>query len=144
MHTNRQKCRSLLKLTTLLAVTLTLFSGCKVYTINKSDLENELRPKGREIKGLSLNAMYRKQFKNSIDTLECLDESGAVKLKRINYDSRITIITRKNKAIKYYAKTLYIYKDEFLIGERTAPKLRGPNYFPVKLSDISRIEVVGF
>jgi hypothetical protein len=144
MHTNRQKCRSLLKLTALLSIMSLSFTGCRVYTINKSDLENELMPKEGEIKGLSLNSIYRKQFKNNIDTLECLDESGAVILKRINYDSRITIVTRKNKSIKYYAKTLYIYKNEFLIGERTAPKLRGPNYFPVKLSDISRIEVVGF
>ena len=144
MHTNRQNCRGLLKLAALLTIVTASFTGCKVYTVDKSDLENELLPKGNEVKGLSLNSIYKKQFRNSIDTLELLDETGSVKLKRIHHDSRITIITRKNKAIKYYAKTLYIYKNEFLIGERTAPKLRGPNYFPVKLSDISRIEVIDF
>ncbi len=144
MHTNRQTCLSRLMLAALLIIVFSVFQGCKVYTIDKSDLENELCPKDNEVRGLSINSLYKKQFRNKIDTLECIDQSGLVKLKPIKYDSRITIITRKNKAIKYYAKSLYIYKNEFLIGERTAPKLRGPNYFPIKLSEISRIEVVGF
>jgi hypothetical protein len=112
-------------------------SGCKVYTINKTALEQELKPE----KGLKIGAIHKKTYKNSIDTLYCTDETGNLKIKCVNHDSKIVVVTKGNKAIKYYAKTLYIYKGQFLIGERTAPRLRGPNYFPVRLSEIDRIEV---
>jgi hypothetical protein len=126
---------------TLLCGLLLGLGSCKVYTINKTDLEKELKPNG-QAKHLSIGNIYRKQFKNEIDTMVCVDAStGEVKLKHFTPDSKITIVTKGNRAIKYYAKSLYIYKDQFLIGERTAPKLRGPNYFPVRLSDIDRIQV---
>jgi hypothetical protein len=112
-------------------------SGCRVYTINKSALEAELRPE----KGLKIGSIYKKTYKNSVDTLWYHDETGALRVKCINLDSKIVVVTKGKKAIKFYAKTLYIYKDQFLIGERTAPRLRGPNYFPVKLSEIDRMEV---
>jgi len=120
---------------------------CRVYTINKTHFENSLNPKTGSATFRSMNSLAhfnKKQFKNSLDTVTCLDEGGAVKTRRFNQDSKIRIVTRDNRTIKYYAKTLYIYKDEFLIGERTKPKLYGPNYYPVKLSDISRIEVTGY
>jgi hypothetical protein len=124
---------------TIICCLLALCS-CKVYTINKSDLEKELKPNG-VAKGLTIHNIYKKQFKNEIDTLKCMDaNTGEVRLKYFTPDSKITIVTKK-KAIKYYAKSLYIYKDQFLIGERTAPKLRGPNYFPVRLSDIESVQV---
>jgi hypothetical protein len=87
--------------------------------------------------------MYRIQYNNQVDTLICLDAIGTQKMKRLRYDSKITIITTDNKSIRFYAKTLYIFNDQFLIGERTSPSLRSPNYFPVKLKDIARIEVRG-
>jgi hypothetical protein len=118
---------------------------CKVYTINKNNFENSLNPKnGSAFRTMnSLSQFNSRQFKNSLDTLTFLGEGGTRMTKRFNQDSKIRIVTRDNRIIKYYVKTLYIYKDEFLIGERTKPKFYGPNYFPVKLSDISRIEVTG-
>jgi hypothetical protein len=120
---------------------LCLLSGCKVYTINKADLESGL--KQGHSRGLSINHLYKKQYKNSLDTVVCIDEVGKKKLRRLSQDSKVIIYTR-NQSIKYYVKSLYIYKDEYLIGERTAPRLYGPNYFPVKLSEIDRIEVKGY
>jgi hypothetical protein len=112
-------------------------SACKVYTINKAALEQELKPE----KGLKIGLLHKKTYKNNIDTLWCTDATGALRIKCVNHDSKIVVVTKGNKSIKYYAKTLFIYKDQFLIGEITAPRLRGPNYFPVKLSEIDRIEV---
>lgn len=85
--------------------------------------------------------MYKKQYINAMDTLTCQDAVGHIRTKRLHYDSKITVVTCANKSIRFYAKTLYIWKGEFLIGERTSLNLYGPNYFPIKLSDISRIEV---
>ena len=136
--------RSLRGLQALVLCLAMAFTGCKVYTVNKADLESELLPAKGEQKSLAIGYMYRKVYRNSIDTLMCRDEIGKSRIKRISPDSKITIVTKKNQAIKFYAKTLYIYKGQFLIGERTAPRLRGPNYYPVRLSDIDRIEVTGF
>ena len=120
-------------------------SSCSVYTINKTDLEKKLKPKENthaSKKGLNLlTAMHSKSYTNAIDTLKCADEVGQIKTKKFNYDSKITVVTNKNKAIKFYAKTLYIYNDQYLVGERTSLSIHGPNYFLVKLSDIARIEV---
>jgi hypothetical protein len=144
MHSNRHARCSFILRSALLLLGSILLVQCKVYTINKSDLESKLRPRGNEVRGLSLNTIYKKQYKNGIDTLIVADESGnVIKARRFGYDSKIRVITKKNKSIKYYVKSLYIYKGEYLIGERPAPKLYGPNYFPVKLSEISRIEVTG-
>ena len=141
MRVDRQSCgRSWLR-TSILCLSLVYLAGCKVYTINKSDLEKELKPNG-EARILSITNIYRKQFKNDIDTMWCVDATtGEKRMKCFTPDSKITIVTKRNRAIKYYAKSLYIYKDQFLIGERTAPKLHGPNYFPIRLSEIDRIEV---
>ena len=128
-----------LGLVIVLLLTITT-PGCRVYTVNKVDLETELKPS----RGLSVAHIYKRAFRNSIDSLWCVDKLGGRRLKRINQDSRITIVTKGNRAIRFYAKTLYLYKNEFLIGERTAPSLRGPNYYPVRLSEIDRIEVTGF
>jgi hypothetical protein len=116
--------------------------SCSVYTINKSDLENKLRPKSHAKRSLNvLTAMHSKSYNNAMDTLQCADAIGQIKTKRFNYDSKITIITNQKKTIRFYAKTLYIWKDQYLIGERTGISLYGPNYGLVKLSDINRIEV---
>lgn len=122
------------------------FVSCSVYTVDKLHLENKLKPDSRTLcaSGLGLNKLielYKKQYNNQVDTLLYLDKIGKVKAKRLNYDSKITVITTGNKSIRFYAKSLYIWKDEFLIGERTVPSLHGPSYFPVKLKDIARIEV---
>ena len=124
------------------------FSSCKVYTVDKSQLETTLEPvsKKQSCPGLGLNkllSMYHYQFNNQVDTLRCNDEVGTVKTKRLKFDSKITVITADNRSFKFYAQTLYIWKDEYLIGERIAPSLRSPNYYPVKLKDIVRIEVRG-
>ncbi|HEY4195569.1 MAG TPA: hypothetical protein VGM63_08535 [Mucilaginibacter sp.] len=120
-------------------------ASCSVYTINKSDLESKLKPKENshaQKKGLNnLTAMHDRHFINAIDTLRCADAVGQVRTKKFTYDSKITVVTHNNKTIKFYAKTLYIYNDQFLVGERTTPSIYGPNYSLVKLSDISRIEV---
>ena len=131
----------------LLLVLMTIgLASCSVYTVDKSHLENKLKPTSKTLcrNGLGLNklmALYKKQYNNQVDTLLYLDKIGKIKAKRLTYDSKITIITADNKSIRFYAKSLYIWKDEFLIGERTVPSLHGPNYFPVKLKDIVRIEV---
>jgi hypothetical protein len=120
------------------------FAGCKSYTVSRKDFEQGLRSRQGSSEGLPVTSLHYKQFKNKLDTLIIADQSGRMKKKRLTQDSKIRIYTKRNKSIKYYAKTLYIYKDEFLIGERTAPKLYGPNYFPVKLKDIDRIEVITY
>jgi|SRR6218665_77895 len=143
-HTIRRR-PSLLALLFVMAITL---SGCAVYTIDKSHLETKLKPSSTSVShtGLGLNklmALYKKQYNNHVDTLLCLDRIGKTKAKRLSYDSKVTVITTDNRTIRFYAKTLYIWKDEFLVGERTAPSLRGANCFTVKLKDIARIEVKG-
>ena len=132
----------------LLIIMVFSLSGCAVYTVDKSQLETKLKPgSGVTVqKGLGLNqliAMYRKRYNNRVDTLFCVDKVGKVKTKRLSCDSKVTVITTNKKSINFYAKTLYIWKDEFLIGELTTISLRKSNYFSVKLKDIARIEVKG-
>lgn len=144
MRLNRHFLRGPMGLPALFIFLLFGLGSCKVYTINKTEFESRLKPRAGEVKGLTLNSIYRQQFRNDIDTISFLNSVGKVQYKRVNYDSKITVITNDQKVIRFYVKSLYIYKDQFLIGERTAPKLRGPNYFPVRLSDISRIEFNSF
>lgn len=133
----------------LLALTFIMaLSSCSVYTIDKAHLETKLRPSSKSVasKGLGLNnitKLYQKEYNNRVDTVLCLDRIGKIRAKRLSYTSTVTVITTSNKSIRFYAKTLFIWKDQFLIGERTSPSLRGPKSFPVKLSDIARIEVRG-
>ncbi len=145
MHEYRHKCWSLIKLPLLISVMAVGLSNCTVYTINKSDLENKLRPKENthsSKRGLNLlTAMHSKNYTNTIDTLKCADPVGQVRTKRFNYDSKITVVTSQNKEIKFYVKTLYIWNEQYLVGERTTLSIYGPNYFLVKLSDILRLEV---
>jgi hypothetical protein len=141
---NRQLIRIIRTTLVLLGFIVT---SCSVYTVDKLHLEDRLKPHSQALccKGRSLNnliQMFTKQHNNHVDTLLCLDGIGKVRAKKIRYDSKITIITT-DRTIRMYAKTLYIWNDEFLIGERSAPSLRSPNYFPVKLKDIIRIEVRG-
>lgn len=128
----------------LISVLAIGLSNCTVYTINKSDLESRLKPKSQAHGKKSLNlltAMHNKTYNNAMDTMQCSDAVGQIKTKRFSYDSKITIITNQKKTIRFYAKTLYIWNDQYLIGERTGISIYGPNYALVKLSDISRIEV---
>jgi len=145
MHEYRHKCWSLIKLPLLISVMAMGLSNCTVYTINKSDLEYKLKPKENiysSKKGLNLlTAMHSRSYTNAIDTLKCADNVGQVKTKRFNYDSKITVVTNQNKEIGFYLKTLYIWNEQYLVGERTTLSIYGSNYFLVKLSDISRIEV---
>jgi len=145
MHEYRHRCWSFIKLPLLFFILAIGLTNCSVYTINKTDLESKLKPKEKahsSKKGLNvLTSMHSKSYNNAIDTLKCSDAVGQVKTKRFNYDSKITVITNKNKSVKFYAKTLYIWNDQYLIGERTGLSIYGPNYYLVKLSDISRIEV---
>jgi len=145
MHEYRHKCWSLIKLPLLISCMALGLASCSVYTINKSDLESKLKPKENsrtQKKGLNtFTAMHNRHYVNAMDTLKCADAIGQIRTKRFNYDSKITVVTNQNKAIKFFAKTLYIYNDQYLVGERTSISIYGPNYFLVKLSDISRIEV---
>jgi len=148
MLETRHLCRNFGKLPAFLLVIIFGFSSCKVYTIDKTQLETTLQPISKKHcrKGLGLNKlldMYQHQFNNQVDTLRCSDAVGQVKTKKLRFDSKITVITADNRSFRFYAQTLYIWKDEYLIGERIAPTLRSPNYFPVKLKDIVRIEVRG-
>lgn len=122
-------------------------SGCAVYTVEKTQLEHRLKPTTVATHhGLGLNklmAMYKQQYNNKVDTLVCVDRTGNTTLKRLNCDSKITVITHDKRSLNFYAKTLYIWNNEFLIGERTTIHLRGPNCATVRLSDIARIEVRG-
>ncbi|MES2681808.1 MAG: hypothetical protein V4635_18080 [Bacteroidota bacterium] len=123
-------------------------SGCAVYTVDQAHLEKKLKPIFASVKhkGLGLNkviALSKTQYNNRIDTLLCLDKTGEIQPRKLKYDSRVTIITTSNKSIHFYAKTLFIWNEEFLIGERTTINLRRSNCFSVKLKDIARIEVKG-
>lgn len=123
-------------------------SGCAVYTVDKTQLEAKLKPASVAVKhkGLGLNkltAMYKKHYNNKIDSLVCQDKIGKLKVRHLSADSKITVITTTNKTVNFYAKTLYILNDEYLIGERTTINLRRFNGGMVKLKDIARIEVRG-
>jgi hypothetical protein len=140
----KKRCHPLLAL----LFTMAFAPGCAVYTVEKSHLETKLKPSSTAVNhtGLGLNkllALYKNQYNNHVDTILCLDRIGKTKAKRLSYDSKVTVITTDNRTIRFYAKTLYIWKDEFLVGERTVPSLRGVNCFTVKLKDIARIEVRG-
>jgi hypothetical protein len=146
MLVNRQLRRGLGKPATLLLAILIGLSGCTVYTVDKTHLESRLKPPSQNQKPGGLNKllqMYRYQYNNHVDSVIYLDALGTKRMKKLSYDSKVTVITTDNKSIRLYAKTLYIWKDEFLIGERSSPSLRSPNYFPIKLKDIARIEVRG-
>lgn len=145
MHEYRHKFRNLVGFSVFIFFLILGLSNCTVYTVNKSDLESKLKPKQHvhaSKKSLNvLTAMHSKSYNNAMDTLQCSDAVGQIKTKRFNYDSKITVITSQKKTIRFYAKTLYIWNDQYLIGERTGISIYGPNYSLVKLSDISRIEV---
>jgi len=148
MLETRHLSRNFGKLPAFLLFISLSFSSCKVYTVDKSQLETTLKPisKKQTNKGLGLNkllSMYQTQFNNQVDTLRCSNAVGQIKTKKLRFDSKITVIMADNRSFKFYAQTLYIWKDEYLIGERISPSLRSPNYFPVKLKDIVRIEVRG-
>lgn len=132
----------------LLFTALTALTSCAVYTVDKTHLETKLKPGSTSSgeKGLGLNKlinMYKKQYNNRVDTLLCLDKSGRSKIRRLTCDSKITIITNDKRSLNFYAKTLYIWNGEYLIGERTAINLRRSNCCTVRLKDIARIEVRG-
>lgn len=123
-------------------------SGCAVYTVEKAQLETALKPVSEKSshKGLGLNklmAMYKKQYNNRVDTLICVDKIGKMKVRKLSVDSKITVITNDKKAFNFYARTLYIWNEEYLIGERTTINLRRNNCCTVKLKDIARIEIRG-
>lgn len=148
MYESRQPLNSLMKLSALLLCSTILFTSCAVCTVNKSVLEEKLKLKSEHpnYKGISYNAVSLvkkgKPYNNNIDTLLCLDQVGKKKLKRFGYSSKVTIVTNTDKSVKVYAKSLYIWNDQFLIGERAKPSiLGGPDFFPVRLCDIARIEV---
>jgi hypothetical protein len=122
-------------------------TSCRAYRVQKSELEKTLRTGNCSTgKGYKLNSLRMIQngkiLNNSLDTMSCRHSTtGKRKLKKFKYDSKISIVTSRKKTIRFYAKTLYIWNDEFLIGERTAPTLRGINLYPVRLSDIEEIVV---
>jgi hypothetical protein len=123
-----------------------VLTGCSVYTVKPGHFQATLRQKSHKHKGLALNSVnFIKKGKNhnSLDTLSFYSTEGKKRTKKFNYDSKITVVTKDNKEIRYYVKTLYIWNDQYLIGERTKVSFNGPNYFPVKLEDISRIEIKG-
>ena len=124
------------------------FSQCAVYTVERTHLEAKLRPSSAAVthKGFGINkllALYQSPYNNRVDTLLCFNRTGCLTPKRLKLDSKVTVITKTNKAIHFYAKTLFIWNEEFLIGERTKLNLRRSNCFSVKLKDIARIEVRG-
>jgi hypothetical protein len=132
---------------TALALIVTLLLGaCSVYTVKPGHFQYTLKQKTPRTKGLALNSVteIRKgKNHNTLDTLSFYKHNGKKLLKKFSYDSRITVVTKDQKQISYYAKTLYIWKDQYLIGERTGLSLSGPNYYPVKLENIERLEVKG-
>jgi len=123
-------------------------TSCAVCTVNKCVLEEKLSKKSEHpnYKGISMNAVKLvrkgKSYNNNIDTLLCEDAVGKAKMKKFSYSSKVRIITKRDESVRVYAKTLYIWNDEFLVGERVTPGLTGgPSYFPVRIEDIARIEV---
>jgi hypothetical protein len=121
-------------------------SGCSVYTVKPGLFHATLKQKSIKTKGLALNSVTsikKGKNHNNMDTLSFYSTAGKKRVKKFNYDSKITVVTRDNKEIKYYVKTLYIWNDQYLIGERTQVSFNGPNYFPVRLDEISRIEIKG-
>lgn len=146
MLTDTFTCRNLFP--ALILMMVLCLSSCAVYTVDKSHLETKLKPSSVAVShnGLGLNkliALYKKPHNNRVDTLVCLNKIGQAKPRRVRYDSKMTVITNKHQTINFYAKSLYIWNEEFLVGERTTLNLRKANCFSVKLKDIARIEVRG-
>lgn len=81
------------------------------------------------------------QYNNHVDSLQCVLNNGTKVMKLLHNDSRLRIITRTQGVLHYYANTVYIWKNEFLIGERSSITWSGNLYLPIRLSDIIRIEV---
>src|SRR5213596_484297 len=101
----------------LIIILLTLFAAsCSTYTVRTHYFAHSLRQTGHKMKGLSLNSVsgIRKgKNHNTLDTVSCYDSNGNVQLKKLNDDSKITVVTKDNREIRYYVKTLYIWKDQF-------------------------------
>src|SRR3954463_11037584 len=113
MLETRHLCRNFGKFPAFLFFIALSFSSCKVYTVDKSQLETTLKPvsKKNSHKGLGLNHLlekYQYQFNNQVDTLRCCDAIGKVKTKKLRFDSKITVILANNRSVKFYAQTLYI------------------------------------
>src|SRR5260221_15816 len=95
-------CCGFTRLAAILIILATGLSGCSVYTVSRTDLENRLKPKhchscsGKDHGLNALSRIYKKQYVNSMDTLQCTDAIGQLKIKRFSYDSKITIITNNN------------------------------------------------
>jgi hypothetical protein len=62
-------------------------------------------------------------------------------MKKLRGDSRLRITTKSQKVLYFYTRTVFIWKEEFLIGERSTLSWRNSLYTPVRLRDILRIEV---
>jgi hypothetical protein len=73
--------------------------------------------------------------------MRCILEDGQTQMKKLREDARLRITTKNHEVHYFYARTVYIWKEEFLIGERSALSWRNSLYTPVRLRDIVRIEV---
>jgi hypothetical protein len=141
-HISSPLCRAF-----LLLFPLMLLTSCNVYTVKKSDLESTLRSDDNRSASHSMNMraiemiQNGKIYNNQIEALPCSDKEGASHIKRVKFDSKIVVVTKRDQAIKYYTKTLYIWKNEYLIGERTTPTFHGPNIYPIRLSEIQDIKI---
>jgi len=143
MQRKRHRCRNFWKhLPTILIATI-LQSSCAVYTVDRHHLEARIKPLD-DFCTAGLNRLLHtasRQYNNHVDSLRCILEDGQTQMKKLRGDSRLRITTKNRQVLYFYARTVYIWKEEFLIGERSTFTWRNSLYTPVRLRDILRIEV---
>jgi hypothetical protein len=143
MQRNRHRCRNFWKYLPAIIIAVTLQSACAVYTVDLHHLEARIKPLD-DCCTAGLNRLLHtasRQYNNHIDSLRCILEDGQTQMKKLRGDSRLRITTKSQKVLYFYTRTVFIWKEEFLIGERSTLSWRNSLYTPVRLRDILRIEV---
>jgi hypothetical protein len=144
MQRNRQRCRNFRNYLPFILLASLWMTSCAVYTVDFSHLQPRIVP-GDTLSTRGLNRILHTsvvQYNNHLDSVPCLLADGYAKMKKIRSDARLRIITKNRQVISFYARTVYIWKNEFLIGECSSISWKSTLYRPVRLKDIVRVEVV--
>lgn len=129
-----------------LLLLLLFTNSCSVYLIDKDQLQARLSANENCCKegGLKkLLSTYHVQYNNKMDSISYFDAGGALKKRPVKYDTRLRVVTRTKGSFWMYARTLFIWKGEYLVGERGEVKLKNTGYLPVPICEIERIEIRG-
>jgi len=144
MQRNRQPCRNFRNYLPFILLASLWMTSCAVYTVDFSQLQPRIVP-ADDPRTKGLNRLLQTsiwQYNNHLDSIYCLLPGGGTCMKKIRSDSRLRIITKNKEVISLYARTVYIWKHEFLVGECSSLSWKNSLYRPVRLKDIVRVEVL--